>query len=136
MGPGVLICSVPRSEKLNNFNDGRVAEWFKAPVLKTGVPARVPWVRIPPLPPPPNGSRGAMYYPKITVDRSIGDFRIIHRTTGPIRRWRKGWDSNPRYPCRHAGFQDRCLKPLGHPSKPLLSLTKTTSEEWAIGRCY
>jgi hypothetical protein len=28
-----------------------VAEWFKAPVLKTGVPARVPWVRIPPLPP-------------------------------------------------------------------------------------
>src|SRR3954471_18523918 len=34
-------------------------------------------------------------------------------------RWRKGWDSNPRYPCRHAGFQDRCLKPLSHPSKPL-----------------
>src|SRR6476620_9276766 len=32
------------------------------------------------------------------------------------RGWRKGWDSNPRYPCRHAGFQDRCLKPLGHPS--------------------
>ena len=31
-----------------------------------------------------------------------------------------GWDSNPRCPCRHAGFQDRCLKPLGHPSKPLL----------------
>ena len=23
-------------------SDGRVAEWFKAPVLKTGVPARVP----------------------------------------------------------------------------------------------
>jgi hypothetical protein len=31
-----------------------VAEWFKAPVLKTGVPARVPWVRIPPLPPDPS----------------------------------------------------------------------------------
>ena len=31
-------------------------------------------------------------------------------------KWRKGWDSNPRYPCGHAGFQDRCLKPLGHPS--------------------
>ena len=30
-----------------------MAEWFKAPVLKTGVPARVPWVRIPPLPPKP-----------------------------------------------------------------------------------
>ena len=32
------------------------------------------------------------------------------------RHWRMGWDSNPRYPCGHAGFQDRCLKPLGHPS--------------------
>jgi hypothetical protein len=30
---------------------GRVSEWFKEPVLKTGVPATVPWVRIPPLPP-------------------------------------------------------------------------------------
>jgi hypothetical protein len=35
----------------HEIRDGRVAEWFKAPVLKTGVPARVPWVRIPPLPP-------------------------------------------------------------------------------------
>ena len=29
---------------------GRVTEWPNVPVLKTGVPARVPWVRIPPLP--------------------------------------------------------------------------------------
>src|SRR5215831_20258769 len=40
--------------------------------------------------------------------------------------WRKGWDSNPRYPCRHAGFQDRCLKPLGHPSAAAVqSLSKS-----------
>ena len=31
--------------------------------------------------------------------------------------WRRGWDSNPRYGLPHAGFQDRCLKPLGHPSR-------------------
>ena len=31
-------------------------------------------------------------------------------------KWRMGWDSNPRYACTHGGFQDRCLKPLGHPS--------------------
>ncbi len=31
-------------------------------------------------------------------------------------KWRMGWDSNPRWACTHAGFQDRCLKPLGHPS--------------------
>ena len=32
---------------------GRVSEWFKEPVLKTGVRETVPWVRIPPLPPLP-----------------------------------------------------------------------------------
>jgi hypothetical protein len=31
---------------------GWVAERFKAPVLKTGVGASSPWVRIPPHPPP------------------------------------------------------------------------------------
>ena len=30
--------------------------------------------------------------------------------------WRREWDSNPRWTCAHAGFQDRCLKPLDHPS--------------------
>ena|GEM_PF-6919263 len=30
---------------------GRVAEWFKAAVLKTAVGESPPWVRIPPLPP-------------------------------------------------------------------------------------
>jgi site-specific DNA recombinase len=33
-----------------------------------------------------------------------------------VLKWRMGWDSNPRDPFRPAGFQDRCLKPLGHPS--------------------
>jgi hypothetical protein len=31
--------------------------------------------------------------------------------------WRMGWDSNPRYAHTYGGFQDRCLKPLGHPSR-------------------
>jgi hypothetical protein len=30
---------------------GEVTEWFKVPVLKTGVRESVPWVRIPPSPP-------------------------------------------------------------------------------------
>ena len=53
-GLGAAIDTFPgRTPLLSRFSssDGRVAEWFKAPVLKTGVPARVPWVRIPPLPP-------------------------------------------------------------------------------------
>ena len=27
-----------------------------------------------------------------------------------------GWDLNPRTPCDVAGFQDRCIQPLCHPS--------------------
>jgi site-specific DNA recombinase len=33
-----------------------------------------------------------------------------------VLKWRMGWDSNPRDPCEPAGFQDRCLQPLDHPS--------------------
>jgi hypothetical protein len=33
-----------------------------------------------------------------------------------VLKWRMGWDSNPRDPCGSAGFQDRCLQPLDHPS--------------------
>jgi site-specific DNA recombinase len=36
-----------------------------------------------------------------------------------VPRWRKEWDSNPRRACTLGGFQDRCLKPLGHPSHAL-----------------
>ncbi len=31
-------------------------------------------------------------------------------------RWRRRWDSNPRYALTHAGFQDRCNRPLCHSS--------------------
>jgi hypothetical protein len=49
--------------------------------------------------------------------------------------WRKGWDSNPRYPCRHAGFQDRCLKPLGHPSVAATSSTwRALDQERPVNR--
>src|SRR5262245_59855777 len=36
--------------------------------------------------------------------------------------WRKGWDSNPRGAYTPGGFQDRCLKPLGHPSVATISM--------------
>src|SRR6185312_15836061 len=42
------------------------------------------------------------------------------------RIWRMGWDSNPRGACTPAGFQDRCLKPLGHPSKTGPELSSPT----------
>jgi hypothetical protein len=32
------------------------------------------------------------------------------------KKWRRERDSNPRYPFRHNGFQDRRYQPLTHPS--------------------
>lgn len=44
----------------------------------------------------------------------------------PESRWRKRWDSNPRWGSPHAGFQDQSLKPLGHTSVPLRCPPKAT----------
>ena len=54
---------------------GRVAERFKAPVLKTGVGASPPWVRIPPLPPLKGPPMGAF----------IGGTGFGERTQGSIK---------------------------------------------------
>src|SRR5690349_1653758 len=46
-----------------------------------------------------------------------------------------GWDSNPRWAFAHAGFQDRCLKPLGHPSIMLDRLrfaSPSELERWTL----
>ena len=45
-----------------------------------------------------------------------------------------GWDSNPRCACAHAGFQDRCLQPLGHPSaKPGSPISGAAGRQCAKG---
>jgi len=62
-------------------------------------------------------------------DHAIGCADRPRRCRGPRREWvggrvsvrptpkRWGWDSNPRDPEESAGFQDRCLRPLSHPTK-------------------
>jgi hypothetical protein len=52
----------------------------------------------------------------LPVDPSSGRFARETSAEPLPARVRKGWDSNPRWACTHGGFQDRCLKPLGHPS--------------------
>ena len=47
------------SRRLLRWNCGRVAEWFKAAVLKTAAGQSPPWVRIPPLPPLQNRTANA-----------------------------------------------------------------------------
>ena len=41
-----------------------------------------------------------------------------HIGTSRSRRWRRGWDSNPRYSCPYTAFPVPHLRPLGHPSPP------------------
>src|SRR6185312_3644869 len=36
-----------------------------------------------------------------------------------LRKWRRGWDSNPRYGCPYAAFRVRCFQPLSHLSARL-----------------
>src|ERR1700720_2170322 len=60
-------------------NPGWVAERFKAPVLKTGVPARVPWVRIPPHPLPPIRTEGGAlrWTPKMRQLAKVEDRKSV-----------------------------------------------------------
>src|SRR5690606_12064564 len=43
--------------------------------------------------------------------------RRATRPPAAPEKWRREWDSNPRKVRPFAGFQDRCLKPLGHLSE-------------------
>src|SRR3954463_11205392 len=61
---------------------------------------------------------------RIVLARS--PLRSILRSGHSLGGWRKGWDSNPRWTCAHASFQDWCLKPLGHPSGSALHGAKAT----------
>ena len=36
-------------------------------------------------------------------------------------KWRRGWDSNPRYPRGHAAFRVRCFRPLSHLSARIIN---------------
>ncbi len=53
---------------------------------------------------------------KLADGNSTGFF--VRATGRPERGggWRRRWDSNPRWSCPHAGFQDRYIRPLCHSS--------------------
>jgi site-specific DNA recombinase len=51
-----------------------------------------------------------------TLTAAAGVMPATPGVRSSVLKWRMGWDSNPRAACTAAGFQDRCLKPLGHPS--------------------
>ena len=44
------------------------------------------------------------------------------------------WDSNPRYACTHAGFQDRCIRPLCHLSGRVVHVGFRCAIRWGNSR--
>src|SRR6266568_1396779 len=40
--------------------------------------------------------------------------RVLEKEKKLLTRWRRGWDSNPRYACAYSGFRDRHVQPLRH----------------------
>ncbi|CAH2402125.1 hypothetical protein MES4922_30499 [Mesorhizobium ventifaucium] len=66
-----------------------------------------------------NRRRSRLFRPRpwlFPAYKRVGDCRARTLRAFDTCHWRREWDSNPRWACTHAGFQDRCLKPLGHPS--------------------
>ena len=52
------------------------------------------------------------------------------------RCWRRGRDSNPRYPYEYAAFRVRCIQPLCHLSKRLICMCFTICASPSDGHCY
>jgi hypothetical protein len=51
---------------------------------------------------------------KLPVFRRKHNLSLENNSSGSF--WRRERDSNPRYPFRYNGFQDRLFQPLTHPS--------------------
>ena len=63
----------------------------------------------------PKGDAQMKLGPRLGPVRRVVQKSLLFQRLEKVR-WRRWWDSNPRLTCANAGFQDRCLKPLGHPS--------------------
>ena len=55
-----------------------------------------------------------VFITKYLIKEPMKSYSLIRRRRKG--KWRMEWDSNPRDALTPAGFQDRCLQPLGHPS--------------------
>ena len=57
------------------------------------------------------GSKGKLLQ---TLTAAAGVKPATSGVRSSVLKWRRGWDSNPRYPCGHNGFRDRPDRPLWH----------------------
>ena len=92
-------------DRLLNFTP-KVEDWFglSSPARKCSISAMRP----------SSGVFCAGRKVKLRCVKSKTENVETARLDRPSNRWRRGRDSNPRYPFGYAGFQDRCHQPLGH----------------------
>jgi hypothetical protein len=95
-----------------------VAERFKAPVLKTGAPARAPWVRIPPHPPQTNSPSFVPNYKGVDVSLVVKVIELeVHREPDdePVALWTSKPDRKPGVGSHrsHSGLGDNARLPAG-----------------------
>src|SRR6476646_2115537 len=50
-----------------------------------------------------------------------------------MKKWRRGWDSNPRYGFPHARFRGECFQPLSHLSAVVA--IASLAEEFVVQQC-
>ena len=59
----------------------------------------------------------AIFATVCTFGLTATSLRVAGEPVTSFPNWRRGWDSNPRYPCGYTVFPGLRLKPLGHLSK-------------------
>lgn len=68
-------------------------------------------------------------FPTIIVNNHIfSDFGAKLEKSSFVSIRRREWDSNPRWGLPHSGFQDRRLRPLGHPSENNITRARTSCQ--------
>jgi hypothetical protein len=74
-----------------------------------GNPYRRPAPAPPGIPHQATAERWVRWWAGIAISATSGVFTALFGS-----KWRRGWDSNPRYACTHNGFRDRPDRPLWH----------------------
>src|SRR6267143_2214136 len=77
-------------------------------------------------------SRFTLAAPQVSHQHRHYEFK--GRKINDLQKWRRGWDSNPRYGFPHARFRGECFQPLSHLSAVVADLI--VAEQWARANQY
>ena len=92
----------------------------------------------------PGGEGGIRTHGTVSRTQHFQCCQLSHSCTSPPKGnsncefrdslWRRGWDSNPRYPYGYNGFRDRPIQPLSHLSTPDSGFRRSRKKDCIIAR--